>query len=273
MHTHRRSISRYASAIGGAALALFIGAAPVTQAAPRNPDEFFLSVGVAAMADTASRDDGVDTYKLTVTNREGGQVKGITLSVPVAAGYELAGASFSQDDAWVSSRDGGQATIRIEGMAGVGDTVEATLSFTGPAGSATNALTQRATVRWGTSDERSTSQSNLPVYGVQPLTATPTGPAQVGLSGGTFAANEPVTFWYTTAAGASTPLVVVDGVLSVAPAQDDDDDDSPRSFKLADSSGVVAATLSTAGIPAGTYTVAARGGWSDALASATVRVP
>lgn len=230
-----------------------------------------VSVGVEAQSDTLSTTDGVDSYRLVVVNRNGGQTKGITLSLPVQSGYQLVGASFDQRDAWVSARTAEGVVIRIEQLQGTDASVAGTLRFAGSG--PVNAVTERIDVSWG--DERS-SLSNLPGFGAQTLALSGSA-ARPQVQSGIFASGEPVTFWVTNAGGASTPLVVIDGVIGLTPpsGDDDDDDDSVEfsDFISATREGAINLPLSVAGLPGGVHTLAARGNWSGAIAAASLRVP
>jgi hypothetical protein len=253
----------------GLALAASLLATPSPSYAQRVAGPGQLSLTVEALADTASRTDGVDTYRVTMSNKTGGTVDRIAVQVPIAAGYSLAGASFTQDDAWVAATGAGSATLRFEQLRGINDTVVATLRFTGPADAASNALTQRVTATWNKDDKARTVTSNQPGVTTFALAASRAGQA-ITFSGDAFAAREPVSFWYTSASGASVPLVYKDGQLMVEPARDDDDDERVTYGKFieAGEQGVTRATLNLAGLPAGSYTFSARGNWSGVTASA-----
>lgn len=232
-----------------------------------------LSITLAPQADTASRSDGVDTYQVRVVNRGGGEVEDIRLTVPFQSAYRLAGASFTQDDAWVSAVGDGVATITIEQLRGVDDTVVATLSFAGPASAASNALSSSVTARWTDQNDKEQSvSSNPPTQSVVALSASASGNT-VSFTGGAFASYEPVTFWYTAPSGASTPLVLHGAQLVRLPDtnndDDDDDDEALSEFLPASDRGTVSVSFNTSGLPAGTYTLAARGNWSSSVAAAT----
>ena len=255
--------------LAAAVAASAIGAASPASAASGLSNQ--LSVTIEPLADTASRDDGVDSYRLVVVNRGGDLAKGITIGLPFAAEYRLAGASFTQSDAWVSRNGAGSAEIRIEEMRGVGDTAVGTLQFASAGAASANAVSSRLTARWSDGEETYSTVSNLPLGGAA-LTYSTSGQSDGGLrysiSGTAFAANEPVTFWYTNAAGASTALVVDEGVLVRQPGDDDDEDDEELAAYLpADDQGALATSFSTSGLPAGSYTLAARGNWSGLVAS------
>lgn len=255
----------------GLALAASLLATPaLTLAQKQSTGAGQLSLTVEPQADTASRADGVDTYRVVVVNRGGGTVEDIALSVPFEPGYSLTSASFSQDDAWVARNGERAASIRVEQLRGIGDTVVGTLRFTGPRDAAANALTSRVTATWDKDGEQYTISSSQPGINSSALTAARSGPSRITFSGGSFASNEPVSFWYTTASGASVPLVVDRGLLIQKPARSVNDDDEKKygEFLGASEQGTTNATLSIAGLPAGSYTLAARGNWSGVTASA-----
>jgi hypothetical protein len=265
-------------ALGAGALgvALAVGglfAPGMASAAEQKGGNGQISLALAAGADTASQSDGVDTYTFTVVNRGGGEVKNLQLSVPIAAGYRLAGATFTQSDAWVTANSGAAASITVEQLRGVDDTVVGTLTFVGPGNGTSNALAGAVTASWKDSDSKAYSlSSNLPGHGSVAMSvsaASVGGAAGYSFAGAGFASNEPVTFWYTNAAGVSTPLVLDDSLLMVAPADDDDDDEeSYGEYLTASEQGAVSVSFATAGLPAGAYTLAARGNWSGVVASA-----
>lgn len=253
----------------GLALAAGLLAGPASSFAAGVVKVQQVSLTVQAQADTASRIDGVDTYKVIVANRSGGDIDQIVVRVPIAAGYSLAGASFNQEDAWVAQNGAGEATLRVEQLRGLGDTAVATLRFTGPADAASNALTQRASASWSEDDKQRVVTSNQPGVTTFALTASRSGKT-ITFSGDAFAANEPVSFWYTTADGVSVPLVFKEGQLVKEPAKSRNDDVAPiygKSMAVSDL-GALQVTLNTLGLPAGSYTFAARGDWSGVTASA-----
>jgi hypothetical protein len=263
-----RTAARWLVGLGLAAgLTVALGA-PQAMAAEAGSQ---VSIILEPQADTGSTTDGVDTYRMVVVNRGGGQVKGLTITMPFAAGYRLASAGFSQPDAWVSKLTDGTATIRVEELRGIDDTVVGTLRFTGTAES--NALSERATAGWGVEGTSYTTRSNVPLPGVHPLTL---GSAEGGLrtvSGTTFAAGEPVNFWYTTAAGDSVPLVIVNRVLAPEPTDDDDEEQEYAEYVTANAGGALTSGIDTTALPQGTYTLAARGSWSGVIAAVTLVVP
>jgi hypothetical protein len=261
--------------LAAAVAASALGGAGAASAATSGSTQ--LSVTIEALDNTASRDDGIDSYRLVVVNRGGDLAKGVTITLPFQPEYRLAGASFTQNDAWVSRNGSGSAEIRIEEMRGVDDTAVGTLQFVSSGAASANALTSRVSARWSDGEDSYSTTSNLPLGGAS-LNYSSSGQSDGGLrytfSGSSFAANEPVNFWYTNAAGASTALVVDEGVLVRQPADDDDDDDEDLAeYVGADDQGALSAGFSTSGLPSGSYTLAARGGWSGLVASISFVVP
>lgn len=270
MNTHHWSKVRSFLVAGGLALATLLSMAPVAMAAtPTNAT--CLSVAVVPQADVATHGDGVDTYMVTLANRGGALIQGITIDVPITAGYTLTSARFDRENTWVTSLGAGKATIRIEGLRGVDDAVHGTLRFSGPTDSAANALSSRLAAHWRCAKTDYTAYSNAPLYGVQPLSIVGAG-AQRTLSSNIFASGEPVTFWYTSPAGISTALVVEEGKLIIESQQDDSDETRIRPAQAADASGAVTITLRVVGIPSGTYTLTAYGNWSGATANALLSI-
>jgi hypothetical protein len=267
--TIRRSLLTGAAALALAAGAL--GATPVAAA-----DEANLSVVLIPQTDTASTADGVDSYRVLVTNHGDGEVKQVTVSVPFAAGYSIAGASFDRGGSWVARLGAESLDLRIEQMRGNGDTVSGTLRFASQGPAASNALLERATVTWR-GDERATpNASNLPVS-LQAATfsaaALPEGVQGHSFRAAAFASGEPVSLWYTNSAGVSTALVIADGVAIPAYlAEDDDDDQSYGTSLAANGQGELQALVSLPRLSPGTYTLAARGDWSGTIAAASFTV-
>jgi hypothetical protein len=233
-----------------------------------------VSVAITAQADVAVYNDGVDTYVLTVTNQGGSRINLITVDLPITAGYTLASASFDRNNTWVSATSADAVTIRVEGMRGAKDTITGTLRFVGPKSSAANALAERVKATWNTGKDTYTAKSNLPLYGAQPLKidVTTTAGAPYQLSSDIFAIGEPIIFWYTSAAGVSTELMVVNGMLTLQPAKSDIEDTPYCNHAHPNAEGRMAMPMSVAGINAGTYTLVARGDWSGATATATLTV-
>lgn len=256
----------------GLALAAGVAFVPAQQAsaAEQRGGQGQLSIALEAQADTASRSDGVDTYKVVVVNRGGGEVKKVDVALPFGAGYALAEASFTQEDAWVTQKDNGVVNVRIEQLRGQDDTMIGTLRFHGPRDAAANAVKSAATVAWKLDGKAYSLPSNQPA-GANVVTAATVEARVVSFSGTGFVPGEPVTFWYTAANGVSTPLVRDGAKLLVEPADkhNDDDEDEKRygAFLPANAQGAVVVSFDTAGLPNGAYTLAARGNWSGAVAS------
>lgn len=269
MNTHRWSKARSLLVVGALALITLLSTAPAALARTET-NAACLSVGVVAQADVATHGDGVDTYAVTFTNRGGALIKGVTINVPIAAGYWLADASFDRANTWVTALSPGMATIRVEGLRGENDAVVGTLRFSGPADSATSALTERLMASWSYENSHYSTYSNLPIYGVQRLDVALMDAGTQMVSSDIFAAGEPITFWYTSSAGVSTALVVVDGELALQPAKSDLEEISFRVAQFADADGAVAIPLRLAGVPAGAYTLVAYGNWSGATATAMI---
>jgi hypothetical protein len=230
-----------------------------------------VSIVIEPQGDTLSTTDGVDSYRLVVVNRRGGQIKGLTITMPFGSGYRLTSASFNQSDAWVNKLTDNVATLRVEELRGVDDTVIGTLQFTGSVGG--NALGERATATWGGDGTSYSTRSNVPLPGVHSLTLGSAAGGLVSVSGATFAAGEQVNFWYTTAVGDSVPLVVVNGALAPEPRSDDDEDQDYADYVTANASGALTVNIDTGALPRGTHTLAARGSWSGVIAAVTILVP
>lgn len=245
-----------------------LGALPAAAAEQAN-----VSVVLIPQADTADRNDGVDTYRVVVTNQGAGEVKGVTVTLPFNNDYRLAGASFDRNNAWVSRTGATSIDLRVEQMRGSRDSVSGTLRFVGDA-TPTNAVVERATVTWSGDTRSPQNASNLPVLLQEGSVGAATVPGNrpgYSFSATAFASNEPVSLWYTSASGTSTPLLVLDGVALPEPQADDED----RTYGTAlptNAQGQLQALIDLRGVSPGTYTIAAQGGWSGTTAFATLIV-
>lgn len=270
--TIRRSI--LAGTLALAVVAGGLGAAPASAATAR-AEKANVSVALIPQADTASLADGVDTYRVIVTNHGDSDVKKVTVSVPFAAGYSPDGVSFNRGGAWVSQLGGEGLDLRIEQMRGNGDSVSGTLRFASRGAAPSNALLGRATVTWSGDERQTRNISNLPVSShggtIATAAALPNGDPAYSFRAAAFASGEPVSLWYTSGTGASTALVLEKDVAFPAPPEkDSDDDDKEYGTSLAASSqGELQARINVANLAPGTYTLAARGGWSGTVAYAT----
>jgi hypothetical protein len=261
-----------------AALALIAGglaAAPASAAAAETAD---VSVALIPQADTASLADGVDTYRVVVTNHGDADVKQITVSVPFAGGYSAEGASFDRGGAWVAQLGAASLDLRVEQMRGNGDSVSGTLRFVSQGAAPSNALIERATVTWSGDSSRARNLSNLPVSAYAGTVATaaalPNGHPAISFSAAAFASGEPVSLWYTAPSGESTALVTEGDVAFPMPAKKFSDTEEPTygTSLAASSQGELLARIDIANLTPGSYTLAARGGWSGTVASATFTV-
>lgn len=270
----RIGVVRRSFLTGLTALALLAAVGTVSPAsAAEQPN---LGVALIPEADTASLTDGIDTYRVVVTNHGDGEVKQITVSIPVAAGYSPQGASFNRGGAWIAALGASSLDLRVEQLRGNGDSVTGTVRFVSRGAAPTNALTQRATVNWRSNDGKPGNLSNLPVAG-QVVTLSPdaaNGAQAYSFRATALASGEPISFWVTSANGTSTPLVVADGAIFVQPPEDDDSDDETTygTALAANRGGELQALLNTTGLTPGIYTLAGRGGWSGTLISASFTV-
>lgn len=271
------TISR--SLLAGAAALAFaaggLGATPAS-AATASAEKPNVSVALIPQADTGSLADGVDSYRVVITNHGDAEVKKVTVSVPFAAGYSPDSVSFNRGGAWVAQAGAASLDLRVEQMRGNGDSVSGTLRFVSSGAAASNALLGRATVSW--SGSQASNVSNLPVASlggsIADAPALANGEPSFSFRAAAFASGEPVSLWYTSASGVSTALVLDQGVaLPQPPKKDSDDEDKVYGTSLAaNAQGELQARLDVADIAPGTYTLAARGGWSGTVAFATFTV-
>jgi hypothetical protein len=257
---------------GLTALALIVGSIGVTPAAAAEQGN--VSVVLIPQDDTAAVDDGVDTYRIVVTNQGGGEVKNIAVNIPFTAGYQVASTSFDRSNAWVARLGSESLDLNVVQMRGNGDSVSGTLRFVGGDATNANAVVERATVTWSGDTRSPQNASNLPVSLQEGSVGAATVPGNrpgYSFSATAFASNEPVSLWYTDAAGVSTPLLVLDGVALPEPQANDEE----RSYGTAlptNAQGQLQALIDLRGVAPGTYTIAAQGGWSGTTAFATLIV-
>ena len=229
----------------------------------------YLSVVLIPQADTASLTDRVDTYRMEIKGYGDVDLREVVINVPFTSSYRVANVRFNQGDAWVSRIGDASIDIRLSRVAGASDLFVGTLRFTSPAAAGVNALIARATVNWPNKPQIAPGFSNMPANSLRmPLTtrvALPSGNQAYSFSAATFAPNEPVSFWYTSVAGASVALTADGSVL--VPGQT-----SSAQSITADRYGSLLAHIDTTTLPPGTYTVAARGGWSGVVTSAPFTV-
>jgi arylsulfatase len=235
-------------------------------------EEGYLSVVLVPQPNTASLTDGVDTYRMEVRGYGDLDLREVVINIPFTPGYRVANVRLDQRDAWVSRIGDASIDVRLARVDGANDGVIGTLTFRSPGATGTNALIARATVNWPNKLRRIPGFSNLPLNSSRtPLTTRVTladGDQAYNFNAATFAPNEPVSLWFTSAAGVSTALVA-EGSVAI-PAQAGTADAS-RSM-MADRYGSLSAQINTSTLAPGTYTVAARGGWSGVVTSAPFTV-
>lgn len=255
---------------GLTALALIVGSIGVTPAAAAEQGN--VSVVLIPQDDTAAVDDGVDTYRIVVTNQGGGEVKNIAVNIPFTAGYQVASTSFDRSNAWVSRLGSESLDLNVVQMRGNGDSVSGTLRFVSRDAVSDNALMRRATVTWSGDNRSPANASNLPVrYQEGTLGNTTLAGNRQGYSfnATAFASNEPVSLWYTAESGVSTALVIDNGV-ALPTTQANDEDRTYGTALPTTNRGELQAQINLSSLSPGTYTLAARGGWSGTTAFATV---
>ena len=242
-------------------------------------EEPYLSIVLIPQTDTRSLSDGMDTYRLEVRSHGDIDVRQVTATVPITSGYSLAGVRFSRSGAWVSRVSENSVDIRIVRVVGDDESFVATLRFASRDTVMTNAVIDRASVTWPGDMQETPSVSNLPVT-LFPATISTTMEAVEGeemtysFRANAFATGEPVSLWYTSAAGMSVALVTEGDMVFPKPPKDpfEDDEEVYGQSMPADMIGELVGRLNIADIAPGTYTLAARGGWSGVTAFATFTV-
>jgi hypothetical protein len=207
-----------------------------------------------------------DTFTLTVTatNRGFGDARNVDVVLPLHANQvQVLGTTFSRSSVWVSDISADSVTVSTGSLSAGGDTASATLSIKVLTTATVGAdIDCQADFTW--SDEVSggsgrtnacrvtvsSGSSSIPFFAldVNPFNG-PVGTTHQ-FSGDFFTPNEPVAFWYDTPAGTSVEV----------------------GRETANASGVVTTSLTTTGLPPGTYTMVAHGIWSNITAVGVFRV-
>ena len=242
-------------------------------------EEPYLSIVLIPQTDTRSLSDGMDTYRVEVRSHGEIDVRQVTATIPFASGYRFVGASFSRSGTWISRIGENSIDIRIVRVVGDDAKFMATLRFASRDTVMTNAVIDRASVTWPGDMQETPSVSNLPLT-LFPATIASTTEALEGeamtysFRANTFATGEPVSLWYTSDAGVSVALVTEGDLVFPKPPKDPfDDDEKVYGHSMpADLTGELMGRLKITDIAPGTYTLAARGGWSGVTAFATFTV-
>ncbi len=230
------------------------GAAPImnTQSKPA-----FVTVVQRPSPNIAVRPGDTVTYTIVATNRGQGAASNATVTLPFdPAKFRVLDANFSRKEAWVSSIEADALVFQIGRLGSSGDAVTATVRLITQPGLMTGTqLGERLTYRWADGRGGGSGQSNMPV-----LVATDTTTQQQFynltieeegsmrmFASGVFAPNEPVALWYNTPNGTVGPV--------------------PQTH--ADENGTIHFTFDTAMLPAGSYSMVARGEWSEITAVGT----
>lgn len=197
------------------------------------------------------------TYTIAATNRGQGAASNVIVTMPFdPTTFHVLDAHFSRKEAWVSSIDAGALVFQTGRLDSSGDTVTATVRLIAQPELATGTqLGERLTYRWADGHGGGSGQSNLPVLVAavraddQPFySLTTTVEESMRMFGsGVFAPNEPVALWYNTPDGR---------IVSV-----------PQTH--ADEKGAIRFTFDSTALSAGTYSMVARGAWSEITAVGT----
>jgi hypothetical protein len=266
------------------ALALALVAAPAVEARRKQPAEVTVAVQPEVPAGLGPSSLAVP---VVVTNLGPGRAVKIVLNVrlnPVAG--RLIDAQFSAPGAWVSALGESALEARVEAL-DPNATLTMTLRYQQRPGAGA-LITDRVAFTWEDDLRFNTGTSNAPVP-PQPQPAAPAQPgegqAPVPLSvtrlatsnsllftGRIFAPGEPVALWLNTPGGGVQPLVVLDNrELLLSPEQAGRERPRARISTTATAGGLgsIALTLDPAGLPAGDYTLVARGLVSNLTATAS----
>lgn len=262
---------------GLATLALLAGMFWVAPVSTVSANELSLvSVTLAPQADTASLNDGVDTYLVTLTSHTSSHARYATARIPFNGEYRLANASFNRDDSWVSAVGEDFIEISVVHLIGNRDYATAMLRFVSVGPTERNALVERASVTWRDDTNMPHNLSNLPVAHqaatLSPFATLYDGRMMYNFSASPFASGEAVNLWYTSPSGESTRLVFEDGIAIPAPRSAYAGDVVPTCSEALDANGIGQFEVRIklpANMAPGTYTLVAHGGWSGTQAIAT----
>jgi hypothetical protein len=261
---------------GLATLALLAGMFWVAPVGKVSANELaHVSVALMPQADTASLNDGVDTYLVTLTSHTPSDARYATARIPFNSEYRLANASFNRDDIWVSAVGEDFVEVSVVHLIGNRDYATAMLRFVSVGPTERNALVERASVTWRDDTNMPHNHSNLPVAHqaatLSPFATLYDGSTVHSFSANPFASGEPVNLWYTSPSGESTRLVYEDGMAIPPPRKCYAEDVVPTCNESLDANGMGEFQVRIklpANLEPGTYTMVARGGWSGTQASA-----
>lgn len=228
----------------------------------QSAESAFVTVAQLPSPNLAAAPGSVVSYEIVATNRGRGLAKNVQITMPFdPAEVAVLDARFSRSGAWVSRLLTNTLQIDTGSLGGGGDVLTATVRLRVLDGlSADTSIADRLTFRWTDRVSGGGGESNLPVLIVGSETkgaATyPLVVEQVAQGGvltvhsPLFIPDEPVALWYDAPAGRS----VAAGVA------------------IADGSGIVRASIPTAGLPAGHYQVVAFGQWSALTAAGVIDI-
>lgn len=269
---HRRMFARLMVA-GAVALAAGGATAGSAMAASGGSTLSQTKAAVTVVVQQTRATSDLLVYEVRVTNRGGGPAKNAVLALPYAgAGLKLLDVSYNLPGAWTSATRDGALEIQTGRIASGAKPVVATVRFSRLAAGA--ALTERVSYEWLDYGSGGRGASNLPnealadaAGGIYALSAAIDG-RDVIFSGSAFVPNEPVTFWYSNAAGEVFPLEVKGDRLIEAAVTRDGRGEEGHSYASASGAGAIEMEWIAKRLPAGAYALVARGNWSGLTATA-----
>lgn len=219
-------------------------------------------------------------YQVVASNNGKGPAQNTSITIPYNDELlDLVDVSIAGGPAWVAERDNDSLTVKIEKLTSGGDSRTINVRFSSDANlSSGEVLGERLSYTWNDSEGSASAQTNLPILNagkshfdlnVNPASA-PAKTVRGFRSDAIFAPGELVTFWYNSPDGVAHELEVKG--VSLVDAASTKTKDNGGAFIAADQNGVIYAEFDANSLPAGSYSLVARGSTTGYIATTVFEV-
>lgn len=219
-------------------------------------------------------------YEVSAVNNGKGPAQNTSITIPYNDDLlDLVSVDIKGSGAWVTDRSDDSLTVKIEKLTSGGDSCTIDVLFESDAElSAGAVIGDRLSYTWNDSEGKSSGQTNLPILNagqsyfdlsVSPASA-PAKTVRAFSSDAIFAPGELVTFWYNSPDGVAHELEVKG--VSLVDADSTKSKDNGGAFIAADQNGAIYAEFDAKDLPAGSYSLVARGSATGFIATVAFEV-
>lgn len=219
-------------------------------------------------------------YQVIASNNGKAPAQNTSITIPYNDDLlDLVDVDIAGGPAWVAERDDDSLTVKIEKLTSGGDSRTINVRFSSDASlNSGDVIGERLSYSWNDSEGSASAHTNLPILNagqsyfdlsVNPASA-PAKSVRGFSSDAIFAPGELVTFWYNSPDGVAHELEVKG--ISLVDAASTKTKDNGGAFIAADQNGAIYAEFDANSLPAGSYSLVARGSTTGYIATTAFQV-